>query len=200
MLRRLLPTAHHLALERTVAPALERLQGSIVVIGAGLQPYRTMLKSAASVVLTDVQRGLTNIDIIADAHNLPFENGQFDGVVAVEVFEHLRDPRKAASEVYRVLKSGGGLVMSTPFLFRVHGDPHDYQRFTEGGLRQLLDEFREVKIVPFGGRRHILSDLITTNSRYVVPLRIANHAIASRWWGNRSSRDCPSGYVVEAVK
>ena len=50
---------------------------------------------------------------------LPFEAGTFDVVVAGELLEHLRDPRRVVSEVLRVLRSGGTFVGSVPNAYRL---------------------------------------------------------------------------------
>jgi SAM-dependent methyltransferase len=200
ILRRVFPTAHQIALDRIVVPALSALEGRVLVIGAGLEPYRDRLSSATVVVVTDASGQGSAIDAIADAHALPFGNDHFDGVVAIEVFEHLKNPNCAGREMYRVLRAGGVALLSTPFMFRVHGDPYDFNRFTESGLRELLKEFRRIEVQGLGGRRHVFSDLITTLGRPWAALRIFNHLLASRMFGDSPSADCPSGFVVKAVK
>lgn len=199
-IRRILPTAHQLALDEVVLPRLKQLRGKVLVLGAGLEPYRQMLEKSESVLVTDASNELPGVDVVVDAHELPFAAAEFDSVVAVEVFEHLKNPRLAAKEVHRVLRDSGCALISTPFLFRMHGDPHDYQRFTAQGLKELFSEFCQVTITPFGGRRHVFSDLITTATRLLIPMRVANHILASGVFGHRASPDCPSGYVAQAVK
>lgn len=63
---------------------------------------------------------------------------QFDIVIADQVLEHVLDPVQAARNIRAMLKPGGTAMIATPFLFRVHARPHDYYRWTEPGLRQLL--------------------------------------------------------------
>ncbi len=48
--------------------------------------------------------------------------------------------------MYRVLKPGGSLVLTTRFLFPIHDAPHDYFRFTKYGLRYLLRRFEIVQL------------------------------------------------------
>ena len=49
----------------------------------------------------------------ADAASLPFDDGMFDGVVAMHMMYHLRDQAAGLAEMYRVLKPGGWLAVTT---------------------------------------------------------------------------------------
>lgn len=79
---------------------------------------------------------------------LPFPNEMFDGVVLTEVLEHCTHPAVAVSEVFRVLKPGGLLLVTSPFLWPDHRteDYKDYWRFTEQAWELLLSAFRDVQI------------------------------------------------------
>lgn len=198
--RRLFQTAHRKLLHQEVDVTLSELQGDVLVIGAGYGQYRGTLKSARSVMLTDIDGSIDQIDRVMDAHELTLESGSFDAIVAIEVFEHLRRPAQAAAELHRVLRPGGRVLISIPFMFRVHGDPHDFQRLTRSGIEDLFREFSIITVKGFGRRRHVISDLITTRSRLLVPLRIFNHVLASRTLKGVASGDSPSGYVVKLVK
>ncbi len=76
-------------------------------------------------------------NLVCDTFALPFPDGVFDVVAAFEVLEHLREPGAFACEVGRVLRSGGYVVLSVPFLLGIH-DHRDYFRFTDQGLTELL--------------------------------------------------------------
>ncbi len=198
--QKLLPTAHRLILEAKIAQRLPRLTGSVLVLGAGHDPYRSYLSSASDVITTDISDEYGLIDQIADAHNLPFDDAVFDCVVANEVFEHLTDPVKACDELFRVLKPGGRAVISIPFMFHVHGDPFDFTRFTGNGLHRLFREFSSVSIEEMGARIHVISDILTTAYKPLALFRLGNHVFRIPWLRNISSRDCASGYWVEAIK
>ncbi len=73
--------------------------------------------------------------VFADAAQLPFSDSVFDTVLLLDTFEHLSNPENALLEASRVLKSNGTLLMTIPFAYPVHDAPHDFQRFTEFGLR-----------------------------------------------------------------
>lgn len=64
---------------------------------------------------------------------------QYDVVLCEQVLEHVPDPWAAARTLRRLAKSGGTVVVTTPFLIRIHPDPDDYWRFTPSGLRIVLE-------------------------------------------------------------
>ena len=84
------------------------------------------------------------VDVICDAHQLPFEDGVFDAVVIMNVLEHVHNPQRVVDEIARVLSSSGLVYAQTPFIQQVHGGEYDYQRFTQIGHRFLFAEFRSL--------------------------------------------------------
>ena len=105
-----------------------------------------------------------NTDISGDGHYLPFLTDSLDGVWVCAVLEHLENPFRVASEIYRVLKPGGFVLVGAPFMFHLHGSPHDYFRYTDNGLRSVFRKFREIEC----GRTHTLptGTLIELISQY----------------------------------
>lgn len=93
----------------------------------------------------------TQPHVVADVLHVPFANALADCVICTEVLEHLAEPSSSVTEVHRVLKYGGVLIASVPFLYPVHADPHDFQRFTQEGLRHLCREFDTINIESMGG-------------------------------------------------
>src|SRR3989344_99922 len=59
----------------------------------------------------------TEVDIIADAHDLPFASESVDGVILSWTLEHLADPQQVLSELHRVLKSGGYIFIFNYFTY-----------------------------------------------------------------------------------
>ena len=103
-------------------------------IGASIGSYAAYFPNRVGV---DIERA-AGVDIVADAHALSFRDGSFEVVLATEVLEHLQEPQKAVDEMFRVLKPGGTLLLTTRFLFPLHDAPHDYFRYTRYGLEYLL--------------------------------------------------------------
>ena len=78
-----------------------------------------------------------------------------------ELLEHLENPEKALVEAHRVLKKGGKGWITMPFLYQIHPDPKDYQRWTKYKLEQTLRSigFTKIHIEPMGGVISIILDL-----------------------------------------
>lgn len=85
-------------------------------------------------------------DARGDAHRLPFADDSFDAVVSMEVLEHLHSPERVADEIRRVLKPNGRLVLTTRFIFHIHGAPIDYYRYTRHGLEFLFRDFKDLRV------------------------------------------------------
>jgi SAM-dependent methyltransferase len=64
---------------------------------------------------------------------------QFDVVVCEQVLEHVVDPSRAARTLHDVARPGGMVIVSTPFLLRIHESPGDFWRFTPAGLARILE-------------------------------------------------------------
>ncbi len=86
------------------------------------------------------------VSVVGDARALPLSSSVFDVVLCTEMLEHVPEPQAAIDEMFRVLRPGGMLVLTTRFLFPIHDAPHDYFRFTKYGLRHLLRRFEIVAL------------------------------------------------------
>ncbi|HEY4397771.1 MAG TPA: class I SAM-dependent methyltransferase [Acidimicrobiia bacterium] len=83
-------------------------------------------------------------DVLSVGEHLPFADGAFDAALSLNVLEHVRDPFRCAQELARVVRPGGKLYTSVPFLQPYHGFPHHYYNMTESGLRNLFGDTFEV--------------------------------------------------------
>jgi SAM-dependent methyltransferase len=90
------------------------------------------------------------VDVVADAAALPFRTGSIDGVVSESLMEHVSHPRVVAMEMMRVLRPGGLLYVSAPFIHPYHASPDDFNRWTMSGLRELFSG--DLEIVESGVR------------------------------------------------
>jgi SAM-dependent methyltransferase len=95
----------------------------------------------------DPDSGCTYIGDIC-TYNPFLPDNKYDYVVCTEVLEHTLQPFAAIQEIRRILKYGGFLFLSVPFNFRIHGPLPDCWRFTEHGLRALLQNFTILELNP----------------------------------------------------
>jgi SAM-dependent methyltransferase len=86
-------------------------------------------------------------DIVGDICTHEFDSNYFDYIVICEVLEHVHSPHLAISNLFKTLKPGGKLILTTPFTLPIHEAPRDYYRYTKYGLEFLLREFSEVKVM-----------------------------------------------------
>lgn len=139
-------------LNRNIALSLP-YKGIVIDLGCGSSPYKhDILKYANEYIGVDWQHSFhdkENVDIIADlTKKLPFDNDYADTIVSFQVMEHLPEPSFFLSECNRILKSGGCLFLTVPFMWQVHEEPFDYYRYTRYGLEYLLRKngFAEIEI------------------------------------------------------
>ena len=125
-------------------------------LGCGVKPFLPVYSLYASEsVGIDVAHSPHDVrvaDILYDGEHIPFPDQEFDIVFCTEVMEHVPEPALFLKEIYRVLKPGGVVIMTTPFLVPLHEEPHDYYRYTKHGIHYLLNKtgFRSIEIEPFG--------------------------------------------------
>jgi SAM-dependent methyltransferase len=129
-------------------------EGRVLDIGGGtahVKNYRTEIISADILPFP-------GIDVVADAHRLPFPNAAFSGVVMLDVLHHLERPIEFLQEASRVLKPGGRLAMIEPamtplahkFYHHFHEEPVDMDAdpFADIGINPDRDPFDANQAVP----------------------------------------------------
>ncbi len=89
----------------------------------------------------DPTAGATYTADLCQNNSQAIPSNHFDHILCTEVLEHTLNPFAAVAELYRMLKPGGTVYISVPFNFRIHGPLPDCWRFTEHGLRALLNAF-----------------------------------------------------------
>jgi SAM-dependent methyltransferase len=106
-------------------------------MGCGPQPANTYFMVDFDYILCP------NTDVVGDGMSLPFRDETFQTVISLNVFEHLSDPVKAASELGRVCKKGGQIIIHTAFLQPQHDFAHYYNATRAGVSRWFTPYFEE---------------------------------------------------------
>lgn len=131
-------------IKSTIAPIVFSPAARWLDVGCGLRPYESYFP-VGSYVGVDIEVSgrdpkLKAPDYYYDGRILPFPDGSFEGVISTQVLEHVPDPRSLLSEMHRVIKPGGSLIVSLPFVWQEHEEPYDFFRFTSFGLTELLKQ------------------------------------------------------------
>jgi len=122
----------------------------VLDVGGRIQPYRPLLSGREGRYLAVDLRATPLVDVVANAAQLPLAGEQFDLVLCTQMLEYSPHPGQVISEIWRVLKPGGILLLSVPSL-AIQDSDQDRWRFWPPGIHQLLASFSRVEVVPEGG-------------------------------------------------
>lgn len=131
-------------------------------IGCGQKPFASFLEGKVrkhiGVDLADGFYQPDQVDLIGTAYDVPAPDGTADAVILSQVIEHLESPLLAMQEAHRLLKPGGLVFLSFPFLYPQHAPPRDYLRFTEFYLANKIagDRFVIVDSLKLGGYWYLM--------------------------------------------
>ena len=130
-------------LREAIAAAAHEARGVLLDVGCGSKPYGSLFAPHVETYIGLEYGAETSYqghraDLLGHAAALPLASASVETVLCTEVLEHLEDPRGALEEFYRVLKSGGLLMVTAPFAYPVH-DERDYFRYSAKGIRVLLE-------------------------------------------------------------
>jgi SAM-dependent methyltransferase len=125
-----------------------------------------------------------HVDVVGDAHQLPFRADAIGALHCEAVLEHLERPERAVAEMFRVLKPGGYVFAATPFIQVFHGYPGHFQNFTLAGHSALFTRsgFHILDSGPCVGPVFALIDLASNWAREFVPGRLLSRIA---WLGIR---------------
>jgi SAM-dependent methyltransferase len=144
---------------------------------------------------------------VADLNEpLPMEDGRYDTIISLNTLEHIRRDAFALSELVRVLKPGGRMLLFVPFLYRVHGSPSDYHRHTAPWWEITLRELGlRTTITPLGRGRYVAGYALAEPSRgkalFRTILFALDHLDRRLRPGTRTGdADYALGYVIDGRK
>jgi SAM-dependent methyltransferase len=112
--------------------------GDLLDLGAGNQPFRPWYEPLTTSIVAIDAAPAPGLTLVSNAGVLPFVDESFDTVLCTSVLEHVDNVEQAVAELCRVLRPGGRLLITMPFLYPTHEAPHDFWRTTHFGLRSLL--------------------------------------------------------------
>jgi len=146
---------------------LENLKGRVLDIGCGRMPYKQLVLSPPSQAEEYIGLDLTgNLyhkpDLEWDGNTIPLASNSVDCALAIEVLEHCPVPERVMGEALRVLKPGGTLFFTVPFLWPLHDVPYDEYRYTPYALERHLQNvgFEQIALKALGGWDASLAHMI----------------------------------------
>jgi 2-polyprenyl-3-methyl-5-hydroxy-6-metoxy-1,4-benzoquinol methylase len=157
------------AIQQSLEKHMPEMEGVLLDVGCGNKPYKGLITSEASKV--DKYIGLdfkdnpihnNNPDIVWENGQIPLLDKSIDSVICTEVLEHCPHPEMVLKEISRVLKLGGTLFFTVPFLWPLHEVPFDEYRYTPFSLERHLANsgFSNIKISALGGWDASLAQMI----------------------------------------
>lgn len=186
----------------------------VLNVGSGGEIMRILSEAQTrigfSVTSTDIDP-LRRPDVVDDIVHSSFPDDHFDAIVIMEVLEHVVDPVQAGSEIYRLLKPGGRLILSTPFIFPLHDRPYDFYRYTKYGLAHIFGRLDQLVVRERNSWAESILVLLARLSKepgrgvrlvslFVLPLAFACVPVALLAAYVLPSDFLTTGYVVSGVK
>ncbi len=193
-------------MNRELEEPLAAIEGKVLDLASGGWPsYRKFLPpEKTEIIAADLRLpGAGSIDF---NKRLPYKDGEFDAVLLINAIYIAKDPVATLREARRVLKTGGTLVLVSPFVFPEAREPHDYFRWTSEGVEHALKNagFDEIDLRPFGG--------YFTSALYIIELMLYFRALKflAQWLARALDRlvpqrltdahPCPIGYAALCKK
>lgn len=162
----------------------EFLRGTLIDVGCGEMPYKEIilennlnLKQYLGIdIKNEVYQKTIKPDIFWDGNLIPLNSEFADTAICIEVLEHIPKPLNVLIEINRVLKKGGILILTVPFLWNLHDVPNDEYRYTPFSLKGLLIEsgYKLVQMESFGGWDASLASFISLYLRRGFNSRLKN--------------------------
>jgi len=147
---------------KAIASNLHVFEGVVLDVGCGIMPYREHLLDNNDKITRyigldfemalDEEYALGKPDLFWKGDIIPVDSGSIDAIIATEFFEHCPDPEKVMIEMERVLKPGGVIFFTVPFVWNLHLSPYDEYRYTPFSLRRHLSNagFHHIKLDALG--------------------------------------------------
>lgn len=192
----------------------EYARGDLADLGCGTVPlygvYKHVVSSVVCADWSGTSHTTSHLDFELDLSQ-PLDalaDGSFDTVLLSDVLEHLPNPEQALTEVHRILRPGGVLILGVPFMYGLHEVPHDYHRYTEHLLRLRLEVLGHevLHLQPLGGPAEVVFDVV---GRVLAGAGAPQHIVSVEQdvaWGisraipsafrRRADPLFPTGYVV----
>ncbi len=126
--------------------------GDVLDFGGGDKSRYSNLINCNSYKSINIDHSIEPTWLVKAGDPIPCNYNTFDTVISLNTFEHIYEPREIIEQLYKTIKPGGVMLITTPFLFPIHAHPDDFFRPTPSWFRQTLNScgFRQIYITPLG--------------------------------------------------
>lgn len=156
-----------------------KYDSTLLDIGAGGSPFAKLLEPFQTYKVDF--KPYKGIDFLTDLNQLiPVVDGTFDVILMSNLLEHIPEPLTLLRESHRILKQGGVLLVTVPFLIKIHQAPYDFLRYTEFMLNRLFPNagFQQIRIEKIGNIFDVHSQVFS--SLYIPLYRSISQQILKR--------------------
>jgi SAM-dependent methyltransferase len=115
------------------------ITGKVLDMGGGRKAkYLPLLPLGLDITSVNIDAEFAPTHLVKPGQPLPFDDNSFDTVICFNTLEHIYDAPAVLAELHRVVKPGGLVHVTVPFMFRIHGHPDDYFRATPSWWRETF--------------------------------------------------------------
>lgn len=166
-------------LKKQIQKHAHYIKGIVLDAGSGDGERYKKFFNFSKYIKLDINKN-NNPDIVGSVLNIPLGDSSVDSIISTQVLEHVKNPAKAVSEFYRVLKPRGYCIVTIPQMNELHEEPNDYFRFTKYGLEEIFNNVY-FKIILIDQRGGYWSANVQIQIRYAIDLFRLNKIRILRW-------------------
>lgn len=128
------------SLYKSIMAHSTKIKGRLLDVGCGNKPYKDLFTVSEYIGLEIASAQHSQADCFYNGKRFQFGNDAFDSIICNQVVEHVFNPDEFFEELRRVLKPGGYLLLTVPFVWDEHEQPNDYARYSSYGISFMLEK------------------------------------------------------------
>lgn len=140
------------------------IEGKVLDLGGGdASLYRKTLANGVDYHSVNIDPDIKPTYLVKPGEALPIEDNSFDTCISLNTLEHVYDPYFLISEMHRIVKTGGNVHITVPWIFRIHGHPDDFTRATPSWWKASFEKagYSQASVLPLVWGRYSTGAAIT---------------------------------------
>lgn len=184
------------------------LEGTVLDLGGGSSAkYVKLLHGDFTYTSANIDPEIAPTYLVEPGKGLPLDDNSVDCAITMNTLEHVYDDKFMLRELARILKPGGRLHISVPWMFRIHAHPDDYNRHTASWWALALEEsgFASATVLPMVWGQKSTQSLVVGKTSALAELRdvltaAIRHSGQKTYKGKAGRRICSAalGYFITA--